>query len=62
MSQYVRPHEKGVYELPPYPFAANSAEFAAGRRIEPGQHDKGGMEAGAGESPTRWESFRLIAA
>src|SRR5712692_2229594 len=39
----VRPRGPGVYELSPYPFAADAAEFAfAGRHIEPGQHEKSG--------------------
>jgi hypothetical protein len=60
----VRPRERGVYEISPYPFAANSAEFAfAGRPIEPGQHSKaGGWKQVLASSPTRWESFRLVAA
>lgn len=60
----IRPREAGVYEVSPFPFAANSAEFAfAGRPISPGQHQKGGgWPAVLRESPTRWEKFRLIAA
>jgi hypothetical protein len=60
----VRPRERGVYEVSPYPFAANSAEFAfAGRLIEPGQHNvTGGWASVLRSSPTRWESFRLVAA
>ena len=60
----IRPREKGVYEIAPYPFAADSAELAfAGRLIEPGQHKKrGGWSSALRSSPTRWESFRLVAA
>jgi hypothetical protein len=64
VSVMVRPHEPGVYEVSPYPFAANAAEFAfAGRIIEPRQHQKGGgWPSILRESPTQWESFRLVAA
>jgi hypothetical protein len=60
----IRPREPGVYELSPYPFAANMAEFAfAGRRIEPGQREKkGGWPAVLTETPTEWERFRFVAA
>jgi uncharacterized protein DUF3891 len=59
----IQPREPGIYELSPYPFAANDAEFAfAGRLIHPGQHQKGGgWPSVLRESPTRWESFRLVA-
>jgi hypothetical protein len=60
----IRPREPGVYELSPYPFAADGAEFAfAGRPIAPRQ-DKtnGGWPAVLKETPTRWERFRLVAA
>src|SRR5262249_57550799 len=37
----IRPRSTGVYEVSPYPFAANAAEFAfAGRLIEPGHYQK----------------------
>jgi hypothetical protein len=60
----VRPHGPSVYELSPYPFGANSAEFAfAGRHIEPGQHEKnGGWPNVLTTAPTQWECFRLVAA
>ena len=60
----VRPRDAGVYELSPYPFAADGAEYAfAGRTIEPGQHEKnGGWSAILAKSPTVWERFRLMAA
>jgi hypothetical protein len=59
----VRPREAGVYEVSPYPFAANGAEFAfAGRMVEPRQHQKaGGWPSVLRQSPTRWESFRFVA-
>jgi hypothetical protein len=60
----IRPREPGVYEVSPYPFAANGAEFAyAGRLIEPHQHQKGsGWPSVLRITPTQWESFRLVAA
>ncbi len=60
----IRPRGKGAYELSPYPFAAQSAEFAyAGRHIEPGQHEKaGGWPGVLAKAPTVWESFRLVPA
>lgn len=60
----IRPRAAGVYEVSPYPFAANAGEFAfAGRLIEPRQYQKGGgWPSVLRESPTRWESFRLVAA
>jgi Protein of unknown function (DUF3891) len=62
LSITVRPREPGVYEMSPYPFAANSAEFAfAGRLIEPRQRSAGWSSV-LRETPTQWESFRLVAA
>ena len=60
----VRPRDAGAYELSPYPFAADAAEYAfAGRIIEPGQSEKnGGWPAVLAKSPTVWERFRLVAA
>jgi hypothetical protein len=60
----IRPRAPGVYELSPYPFAADGAEFAfAGRPIAPQQHrNNGGWPAVLNETPTRWERFRLVAA
>jgi hypothetical protein len=60
----IRPREPGAYEVSPYPFAANGAEFAyAGRLIEPHQHQKGsGWSSVLRIAPTQWESFRLVAA
>jgi Protein of unknown function (DUF3891) len=57
----VRPREPGVYELSPFPFAANFAEFAfAGRLIEPHQ-GHAGWSSVLRETPTAWERFRLVA-
>ena len=57
----VRPREPGVYEMSPFPFAANFAEFAfAGRLIEPRQ-GHAGWSSVLRETPTAWESFRLVA-
>ena len=58
----VRPRGPGVYELSPYPFAADSAEYAfAGRPIEPGQHEQsGGWSSVLAKAPTVWECFRLV--
>jgi hypothetical protein len=60
----VRPHGPGVYELSPFPFAADSAEYAyAGRLIEPGQHERnGGWSSVLAEAPTVWERVRLVRA
>jgi hypothetical protein len=60
----VRPRETGVYEVSPFPFAANSAEFAfAGRFIAPGQRQtNAGWSSVLRETPTEWESFHLVAA
>jgi hypothetical protein len=60
----VRPGEPGSYEVSPYPFAADGAEFAfAGRLIEPGQHKSGnGWSTVLPKLPTQWERFRLVAA
>jgi hypothetical protein len=59
----VRPRSPGVYEVAPYPFAADAAEFAfASRPIAPGQCDASATWAGAlAASPTAWERFRLVA-
>jgi len=60
----IRPKAAGVYELSPYPFSADSAQFAyAGRPIEPGRHKKdNGWSSVLRETPTQWETFRLVAA
>jgi hypothetical protein len=52
MSITIRQREPGVYEMSPYPFAANFAEFAfAGRFIEPRQ-GHAGWSAALRETPT----------
>jgi hypothetical protein len=57
----VRPREPGVYEMSPFPFAASSAEFAfAGRFVEQRQ-DNASWSSVLRETPTAWESFRLVA-
>jgi hypothetical protein len=58
----IRPGAGSVYELSPFPFAADGAEFAfAGRFIAPRQGGQGGWPAVLRETPTEWESFRLVA-
>jgi Protein of unknown function (DUF3891) len=59
----VRPAGAGVYSLSPFPFAADGGEFAfAGRRVVPGLGGRsGGWRAALKETPTEWESFRLVA-
>jgi len=60
----IRPRGEGVYTLSPYPFAANSPEFAfAGRFIAPGEHEKqGGWPNVLRAAPTVWETFRIVEA
>ena len=59
----IRPREPGVYELSPFPFAPESAEFAfAGRRITPLHHGSGGWPEVLRRAPTEWERFRLVPA
>jgi hypothetical protein len=64
LSVTIRPRRPGVYELSPYPFRADGAEFAfAGRPITPRQHrGNGGWSSLLEETPTQWESFRLVSA
>jgi hypothetical protein len=64
VSLTVRPRQPGVYELSPYPFAADGAEFAfSGRLIEPGRDQgNGGWSSALKTTPTQWENFRLVAA
>jgi hypothetical protein len=59
----IRPRADGVYELAPFPFAADNAEFAfAGRPITPGQRQSdGGWSSVLPTIPTQWERFRLVA-
>ena len=60
----IEPRGNGVYALSPYPFAANWAEFAyAGRRLAPRPREaNGSWQRLLKETPTEWESFRLVAA
>jgi hypothetical protein len=60
----IEPRGNGVYALSPYPFAANWAEFAyAGRRLAPRSREaNGSWQRLLRETPTEWESFRLVAA
>jgi Protein of unknown function (DUF3891) len=59
----IRPRGKGAYELSPYPFAAEGAEFAfAGRPLTPRSPGNGGWSKILRETPTQWENFRLIPA
>jgi hypothetical protein len=60
----IRPRKPGLYEMSPYPFAADLNEFAfAGRYIEPDQHHgHGGWPDVLKQAPTRWECVRLAAA
>ena len=59
----IRPRERGIYELSPWPFTAAKPEFAyAGRLIEPRQHEHdGGWPAVLKRAPTLWERFHLTA-
>jgi hypothetical protein len=60
----IEPRGNGMYALSPYPFAASGAEFAyAGRRLAPSARGpNGSWEKVLKETPTEWESFRLVAA
>jgi hypothetical protein len=60
----IRPREAGLYALSPFPFAADGAEFAfAGRRVSAdGNRNGGSWTPVLQAAPTRWESFRLVAA
>jgi hypothetical protein len=60
----IEPRGNSVYALSPYPFAANEAEFAyAGRRLAPRPAGaNGSWQKVLKETPTEWESFRLVAA
>jgi hypothetical protein len=64
VSVTIRPRAAGVYELSPYPFAADNTEFAfAGRPITPKHRQSdGGWSTVLRDIPTQWESFRLVAA
>ena len=60
----IEPRGHGVYALSPYPFAASGVEFAyAGRRLAPrGHRANGSWHRLLKETPTEWESFRLVSA
>jgi hypothetical protein len=60
----VHPRGRDLYELSPYPFAADSAQYAfAGRPIAPGRHaTNGGWSSVLAKAPTVWECFRLVPA
>jgi Protein of unknown function (DUF3891) len=60
----IKPREAGAYELSPFPFASESAEYAfAGRRLSPRQNeDNGGWPEVLRRAPTEWERFRLVPA
>lgn len=60
----IRPREPGVYDLSPYPFGPQPAQFAyAGRHIVPGQQAQdGGWPRVLATAPIVWETFRLVAA
>jgi hypothetical protein len=60
----IEPRGNGFYALSPYPFAANWAEFGyAGRRLAPRPSDAiGSWQRALKETPTEWETFRLVAA
>jgi hypothetical protein len=58
----IYPRAAGAYALSPYPFAADGAEFAfAGRPIAPGGGTNGSWAAVLRQTPTVWETFRLVA-
>ncbi len=60
----IRPVAGGVYELSPFPFAADGAEFAfAGRSVRPRPAPtRVDWPAILRQTPTTWEHFRLVAA
>jgi hypothetical protein len=58
----IRPRADGIYELSPFPFAAENEFAFAGRCIAPRQHDRrGGWPTVLKQAPTQWEAFRLVA-
>lgn len=59
----ITPRGEGVYALAPFPLACSGAEFAfAYRNISPGQHERdGGWAKVLRDTPTAWETFRLVA-
>jgi hypothetical protein len=60
----IRPRGRDLYEMWPYPFAANRAEFAyPGRYIAPGGRDtEHDWSTVLKQTPTQWECFQLVAA
>jgi hypothetical protein len=59
----IRPRGNGVYELSPFPFAAEQAEFAfAGRPLRPGGQGDRAWSKILRETGTQWENFRLVPA
>jgi hypothetical protein len=55
----VKPVERGVYALSPYPFAAEAAEFGFAGRPFAKRNDS--CNEVLKKSPTQWEFFRMIA-
>jgi hypothetical protein len=60
----IKPQERGVYSLSPFPFAPTNAEFAfAGRRVTPHRRGaNGGWTVVLKKTPTEWERFKLVPA
>jgi hypothetical protein len=59
----IRPRGPEIYEISPYPFAANRAEFAyPGRYIAPrGRDSEDDWSTVLKQTPTQWECFQLVA-
>jgi hypothetical protein len=59
----IRPRAPDVYEMSPYPFAANRTEFAcAGRYVVPRERDtEVEWSTMLKQTPTQWERFQLVA-
>jgi hypothetical protein len=58
----IKPRAGAVYELSPFPFAAESEFAFAGRPIAPWQHEKaGGWPSVLAKAPARWETLSLVA-
>lgn len=60
----ISPNGPGIYALSPYPFAVDGMDFAfAGRFIAAREHERqGGWPAVFANAPSRWETFKLVAA
>ena len=58
----VRPIERGVYAVSPYPFDEDNAEFAfSGRYVKPlPKGSDGDFSAVLRTAPTSWQRFRLV--